>query len=227
MISHKHKLIFIHIPKCAGSSIRDHFFEGMRFNWKKPDYENLYGWCHERRIHLQHATAKQLLETGLISEDIWKAYFKFTFVRNPWDRAYSDYLWVMEDRKIKGSFREYMNATGPFKEIFTNQESKNYRGDHKIPQTEFFDLEGAYKMDFVGRFETLEHDMQTLNERLKIPFTFNQHSKKNKRRKPHYSLFYGKTERKLVQEYYANDIQVLKYYFENKKSGIQRIKDLF
>lgn len=227
MISHEYKFIFIHIPKCAGSSIKDHLFPNMNLHWREPNYEVLFGWCPKRKIHLQHATSKQLLEEGLISEEDWRNYFKFTFVRNPWDRAYSDYLWIINDSKVKGSFGQYMKATGPFKEIFTNRDNESYRGDHKIPQTDFFDFEGDYALDFVGRFETLEQDMELINNQLNISSEFAEHKKKNTFRKPHYSHFYGKTERKLVESFYKQDIARLEYSFENNKKGLQRLKDLF
>lgn len=227
MISHKHKFIFIHIPKCAGSSIKDHFFKGVATNWRKPNYEVLYGWCPRRKIHLQHATAKQLLEEGLVSEENWQEYFKFTIVRNPWDRAYSDYLWIMEDSKIKGSFKQYIEANGAFQEVFTNRETKMYRGDHKIPQLGFFDLNGELALDFVCRFEHLQEDMLTINSRLGLNSGFSQHSKQNLIRKRHYSLFYGKSERQLIENYYSDDIKMLGYDFENRKRGLQRLKDIF
>lgn len=227
MISHKHKFIFIHIPKCAGSSIKDHFFGNIELDWRVPNYELLYGWCPKRKIHLQHATAKQLLETELLSEDVWKEYFKFTFVRNPWDRAYSDYLWIMKDRNIKDSFRNYIFAKGAFKEVFQNRTSKNYRGDHKMLQTEFFKQVGVYKLDYVGRFETLMEDMIVINKSLSISHHFDQHSKRNPKRSSHYSFFYGKKRREMVDTFYRKDIITLGYEFENKRKGIQRIKDLF
>ena len=65
MISHTHKIIFIHIPKCAGSSV-EVYFKNKTFDWTKPSYKNLTGWCPKRKIHLQHATSKQLLELDLI-----------------------------------------------------------------------------------------------------------------------------------------------------------------
>jgi|SRR5690554_273472 len=224
MISHKHKCIFIHIPKCAGSSIRDHFFQGMSFDWRGPNYDVLYGWCPKRKIHLQHATAKQLLETELIKEEVWDEYFKFTFVRNPWDRAYSDYLWIKKDRKINGSFKQYINATGSFKEVFTNRDSKNYRGDHKLLQTDFFDLEGEFKLDFVGRFESLNQDMEYINNLLHMPYSFEQHSKRNKNRKSHYSLFYTRRKKSLFEKVYAKDIKLLNYTFEDKRTGLVALK---
>ena len=74
MISHKHKLIFIHIPKCGGSSINNFYFNGKGLDWKRPNYNVLYGWCPKHQIHLEHATSKQLVELNLITEEQWNTY---------------------------------------------------------------------------------------------------------------------------------------------------------
>jgi hypothetical protein len=227
MISHKHKFIFIHIPKCAGSSIRDFYFDKPNLDWKTPNYDLLYGWCPKRKFHLQHATAKQLLETGLISSKVWDNYYKFTFVRNPWDRAYSAYLWIMRDCKINGAFMDFILRKGVFKDLLTNQEMKSTRSCHTWPQTDFFTIKGSYDLDYVGRFETLQEDIKFINNHLNIKKQFKQHSNKSHKRAKHYSLFYEKTNQRLVESLYNNDIELLKYSFENKKSGIQLFKDFF
>lgn len=221
MISHEHKLIFIHIPKCAGSSIKNHIFGDIRMDWKTPNYELLYGWCPKRKIHLQHATAKQLLEMDLIKEEIWNEYFKFTIVRNPWDRAYSDYLWIMQDRNIKGSFRQYITKTGDFEPYLTNSETMDFRGDHLIPQTDFFSQKGKLKMDFVGSFENLAKDMTIVNQKSHLANPFDSHEKNNKNRLSHYSLFYTKSRKELVDHYYSEDIEQLNYSFEDLRKGFR------
>ena len=70
MISHKHKFIFLHIPKCAGTSIGEklnsHFDELWTYSGFKIHHDDL-------------------------TEDILKEDFVFTIVRNPWDRLYSQY----------------------------------------------------------------------------------------------------------------------------------------
>lgn len=227
MISHKHKIIFIHIPKCAGSSIKDYYFDNPRLDWRTPNYKLLYGWCPKRNIHLQHATTKQLLETELISEEDWKNYFKFTFVRNPYDRAYSDYLWIQKDRKIKDSFKNYINKTGKFEKVLCDNTVKEYRGDHLLKQTDFFEKEGDFKIDFIGYFENFKKDIQELNKLLYFSKPFTQHSKKNRKRYNHYSLFYTASRKKLVEKVYANDLNQLNYNFEENKSGLIKLKNLF
>lgn len=227
MISHTHKCIFIHIPKCAGSSINNYLLKGEELNWKKPNYDILYGWCPKRKIHLQHATSKQLLETGLIDKKTWDEYFKFTIVRNPWDRSYSDYKWIMEDRDLKGSFKDYITASGIFKECLTDNTNKSYRGDHLLNQTDFFDSDGEFKMDFIGRFENLSDDIDQVAKELSIKDAFIQHSKKNKKRYKHYSSFYNNSKRKLVEVKYAKDIETFGYSYDERKKGLLSLKNYF
>lgn len=227
MINHQHKVIFIHIPKCAGSSIKDFYFDYPKLDWRKPNYELLYGWCPKRKIHLQHATSRQLLEMNLIDPKIWESYYKFTFVRNPYDRSYSDYLWIQQDRNLKDSFRNYIKKEGAFKKVLSDNSIKEYRGDHLLNQTDFFDLKGEFELDFVGRFESLNDDISSLNKTIGIKKKFNIHAKNNKKRKKHYSHFYTGSKIKLVNEYYEKDIKLLGYSFIDMKKGLNKIKQIF
>lgn len=63
-----YKCIFLHVPKAAGISISKTLFGNL-------------GPCH-----ITYDWFEQNL--GLVTI---KAYYKFTFVRNPWDRLYSAY----------------------------------------------------------------------------------------------------------------------------------------
>ncbi|MGY5352964.1 sulfotransferase family 2 domain-containing protein [Wenyingzhuangia sp. IMCC45533] len=228
MISHKHKCIFIHIPKTAGSSVSDFFINDKKKDWEVPDYDILFGWCPKRKIHLQHATASQLLETELISEEIWKSYFKFSFVRNPWDRSYSDYLWMMKDRKVKGSFEDYILKKGKFEKVLTDSSNKHFRGDHLIEQSEFLETkDDSLNIDFIGRFENFKDDMAKINNVLGVNSEMNLHKKKNKKRHDHYSLFYTESRKRLVHETYGKDIIQFDYSFEDKKKGLQLLKNFF
>ncbi|TNJ45776.1 sulfotransferase family 2 domain-containing protein [Tamlana fucoidanivorans] len=224
MISHKHKCIFIHIPKTAGTSINSFFHPGVKFHFDNADYERLFGWCSKRQLHMQHATAKQLLETELVTQEQWDSYFKFTFVRNPWDRSYSDYQWIQEFTKIKGSFKDYIRGKGVFKDIFNNKSKSSYLGDHLLTQTSFFDFEGKFKPNFVGRFEDFQSDIKTVLKELHIEEDFNIFTNKSKR-KNDYSIFYTKTKKKMVDDRYEKDIKLLDYDFIDGKSGLQKLKN--
>lgn len=70
MISHKYKVIFVHIPRTAGHTI------SAAFEYKRNKHDKVKR--HAKPIEYQHQYSKE-----------WQSYFKFTFVRNPWERVLS------------------------------------------------------------------------------------------------------------------------------------------
>ena len=85
MICHKHKCIFIHVPKTGGTSVE------LALQHK------------EENIHNKHKTSKEICE---INSVVWGQYFKFTVIRNPWDWLVSWYYWrELVDRM---SFKEFL-----------------------------------------------------------------------------------------------------------------------
>ena len=95
MISHKLKFIFIHIPKTSGNSlilylkdfIDDEIINTNNHMGKKQGIRVL---CEKTRKHIKHLTIKYYENT--YGEKI-NNYFKFTIVRNPYDRILSFYFW--------------------------------------------------------------------------------------------------------------------------------------
>ncbi len=223
MISHEHKCIFIHIPKTAGTSINAFFHPEKTFDNSVPDYDSLYGWCPERKIYLQHATSRQLVDTNLISPEDWSTYYKFTFVRNPWDRAYSDYLWFQKYSGVKGTFKEYIYEKGEFEPILKDNSTSRYRGDHVMPQISFFDFSGKYSLDYVGRFEHFSDDIGKILSCIEVSKSFKTHANKSNRKKD-YSAFYTNSMKKLVTQKYQDDIKALNYSFEDNRKGINFFK---
>ena len=94
MISHTHKCIFVHIPRTAGSSVEAILWPDLR---KESDlwmgfvskYRNKY-----QTGGLQHLQASQIIRE--VGEDIFSHYFKFSIVRNPWDKAVSQFTYMKQ-----------------------------------------------------------------------------------------------------------------------------------
>jgi len=90
MISYKHKCIFVHIPKSGGSSINHQFLP------IKVERKHLIGNYKSRfqpiEWGLQHLRASYIL--GEVGYDIFSKFFKFSFVRNPWDKLVSQYIYT-------------------------------------------------------------------------------------------------------------------------------------
>lgn len=216
MINHKHKCIFIHISKCAGTSI-ENAFGLLKQPVNKPDYTNLYGWCEKNKIFLQHATPQELLDLKLLKRETWDTYYKFIIIRDPWDRAYSDYVWMLKQIKSFDSFKRFLKKEGVFEKKLTLK-NKYYRGDHLKQQYDYFQLDGDKIIyDKVIRFEDLSYELDFLEKKLNVKEGFFKQKKKESKRKfKHYSIFYNAAKRQLLKQYFSNDITEMGYTFNNK-----------
>ena len=202
MIDDVHKFIYIHIPKCAGSSIERFLNNAQHVEW---DTSN--------KLWVQHATARQIKELYCPN---YEQYFSFTFVRNPWDRAVSDYKWLSKDLGIKGSFKNFLLLKDEYDtpRLKYPHENKHGRGDHLLPQTDFvLDSDGMCMVNFIGRVETLQWDLNIICNRLGIPRRKVPHVNKTKHKQ--YVEYYDDETREIVAEKYAKDIECFGYDFEN------------
>jgi len=105
---------------------------------------------------MQHATMREVLELYRGEGEIG-TYFSFSFVRNPWSRALSDWWWMKKNLKTEASFDDYLNIRGDFHNACYSME-KEYRGDHFKTQYEYLYRDGECLLDFIGRFEHFQRD---------------------------------------------------------------------
>ena len=94
MVNHEKGVIFIHIPKTAGTSIE--LASNLEFNIKGGD-ATCYG-CNERiQNWMQHLTVPELIENEFVKKNEFETYYSFTFVRNAWDRLISEVFYRFDD----------------------------------------------------------------------------------------------------------------------------------
>lgn len=219
LISKTKKFIFIHIPKNAGQSISSTLLKYcvsdntkfvinligprnyLRINTKLEKYLNFTLYEHNFK---DHERAYMVLDT---LKDDYANYFKFAFVRNPWDRLFSRYNYALKNvrhynhkfiKRNFSSFNEYV-------------EWDCLKNPNKKYQKEFIlNHHGEKIVDFIGKFENLENDFKKVCESIgvneKIPH-FNQSVKSDYRK--HYSM----SSRDLVRDCYSTDIELLNYEF--------------
>ncbi|MAN26654.1 MULTISPECIES: sulfotransferase family 2 domain-containing protein [Mesonia] len=224
MICHKRKVIFIHISKCAGSTIEKAF--GIDVGNTRGDcLKNFYGWDKRDKIYLQHATPQELIDLNKMTQEQWEKYYKFIIIRNPWSRAVSDYLWVVKGRTIVDSFSNFLKRKGQFFEILNDPNQPAYRGDHLKKQKEYFLLNGEkINYDLVIRLENIEQGLDVLKMDLNLgsDFKFNKTNIGQKKYK-HYSFFYNKKRKKLVDQFFGEDAIFFGYEFEDRKKNLEKI----
>lgn len=206
------KIIFIHIPKTGGTSF-EKLFKVAPFNPSEPNYENLVGWCPIRKIYMQHATPRELLETKLISRKVFEEYTKIAIVRNTYSRVISDYFWHQNLINEKGSFIDYLLNRKPFKK--RNCLSKGTQLDyssHIKSQFDYISLNGEIVVDQIFDFENIDYVFKYLDEKYKIQFKGDLHEKKGNYNKD-YKSYYNSLTRLIVFLKYRKEINYFGFQF--------------
>ena len=199
MVNHKRKFVFVHIPKAAGVSI----------------YTALAAprWQQHHDTLMEHADPDN--RKGQIDHKPWSPdYFKFTFIRNPWDRMLSAYSYLkLGGRSESDKFDcNIVQSFGSFKQFvhdFDKAEGKFFNR-HFLPQSFWFNP--RYPYDFVGRFETLNKDFALVADKIGYKGLELPHTNASKH-KP-YHEHYDADMREIVGKIYANDIERFGYKFK-------------
>ena len=189
MIDHDYKFIFIHIPKTGGTSIECCLTSNA---WDDRDK-----YCVGEQ-KLTHITLQQAMEKWPDCRD----YFKFTFVRNPWDRLLSSYLHSKKYLKRKHKSLESYIKYGPTHSWST----------HVEPQTSFIkDWGGLVAMDFIGRFENLKDDFGKVCKKIGVSSELHHHVFRTEHK--HYSEYYDSYLKDYVSKKYREEIEYFNYEF--------------
>jgi hypothetical protein len=151
-------------------------------------------------------------------------YFKFAFVRNPWDRLLSCYLDKLSEEgpgmKSPPALAARVYPGMPFAEfveVVHDTPDKN-ANIHFRSQCSVICRWGEDRLimaDFIGRFENLEADFETVVDRIgdsrvqKMPHLMKAKSRKSRS----YQEFYDERLKNLVYERYREDVEKLGYTF--------------
>ena len=184
--------IFIHVPKSGGTSIASHF--------------NMGASRHIPCVEFLRANPRK-----------FERFFKFAFVRNPWDRLVSSYAYLRAggmndaDRAFGAAFvAPYPNFRAFVVEGLERPEIKGWV--HFLPQVNFVcDEIGENRMDITGRFERLAEDFHSiarhLGRSIDLPVT-------NKSQRGAYRDYYDDQTRAIVAAVYRDDIAAFRYSFD-------------
>jgi len=194
-IKGREDVIHIHITKTAGTSLQ----LSMKFNKVAQSNKTK-----------KHYFVKEVID--IVGQEHWDKTFKFTFVRNPWDRLYS--LYRYKQRKKSIATEEQGNSFGLWlKSAIRNQEGNPYQVSRS--QMEWINnFDEKIDLDFIGRFESLEPDVKKLGQLLDMKISL-PHINQGL---PivHYSEAYDDELEELVRTHYKEDIDMFNYTFHRK-----------
>ena len=186
MIDHTNKFIFVHIGKTGGTSIE----HTLNPNVNKSQSVKTQGNTEFKGKHWVASNYKRKYR------DIFDLYFKFTFVRNPWELEVSLCKWfeMIGDNKFR-PFKQHIN-----------------RRQGNMGFTRFMcDKKGNNLLDFIGKFENLQEDFNYVCDKIGIPQQQLPHINKSKHK--HYTEYYDDETKQIVAEKYAKDIEYFGYEF--------------
>uniref|UniRef100_A0A6C0BT36 Sulfotransferase domain-containing protein n=1 Tax=viral metagenome TaxID=1070528 RepID=A0A6C0BT36_9ZZZZ len=187
----KGKIVFIHIPRTAGSYIEDKLCDkyNCKKKWPEPNKENLFGLYKVKDYNyltLQHLTLNEMIKYEFIEKNI-ENQFIFTIIRNPYDRVLSLYKnWfkayktfdIFLDKLVELNLDKYEHNG-----IETNNINFNSRNmTSNISEIKYFVLPQYYYINNNEDYKVniIKYDeMESLNDILKLNVKFNDHSNNN------------------------------------------------
>lgn len=200
MISHKYKFIFVHVEKTGGNSIqsvlRKYSEDKLVLNNKKKGLGGGFELETKNLNINKHSTIKDYYSE--LNKEKFKDYFKFTCVRNPWDRAFSWYNFMLGRGVVK------------------NKNLKSFLKEQELPNNQFdaISINDKIAVDFIMKFENLEEDFKKVCDQIGIHREKPPHL--NKTEHKHYSKYYDVMTKELVSQLFKQEIKRFNYVFENK-----------
>jgi Sulfotransferase family len=203
MISFRKRFLFVHIPKTAGNSIqsvlRDYSEDQLVALRKEQDGIERFGLRNPKYKIKKHSTLSEYHDA--LGDEQFRSLYKFTCVRNPWDRMVSYYFTPTQNLETwdQKKFRDIISKAVPVADYLRLGEG----GEDPFAN-----------VDYVMRFENLADDFRAVCMAIGIsPATLPQY---NRSRRGHYSKYYDNELRELVRARFAPEIERFGYAFETQ-----------
>jgi hypothetical protein len=216
----KNKFIFIHVPKTGGTSIQSFFgklfpncttLEAL-YNSHDIFYERLTPLLPSKHSPSIPSSTRKGKGSFLQTQDchisaaelkfklgnVYSDYFTFCFVRNPWDMVVSKYFDLKTEKcETAKTFKSFL---------------KNLPKWHSHLQLDYIsDSENNILVDFIGRFEKLQDDFNTVCD--KFGLEKNKLPHKNSTNHLDYTQYYDGETKEIVNRIFKKDIDFFDYKF--------------
>ena len=161
----------------------------------------------------------------------WDSLWKFTFIRNPYDRMVSYYTFYRMPRRMPYLHKTRKTALEmSFSDWVRYLKKKEFvrLGDHpprkipmwRRPQVDFIYNNGIKLVDHIGRYETLQEDYHYIANKLELnkDISIWKHHRELKHynrsnRLEDFRLYYDDESRSIVKWWFMRDIKEFNYTF--------------
>lgn len=205
IVSYKHRFIFVAVPKTGTHSVR----QALRAHMGPDDIEQARLFVEKEFPFRELAALKhghlsfEQVRPFLGKEDFGN-FFKFAFVRNPFDRFISYCAFATSrqgafDRDPRGVIRHFLEEP-PHDHII-------FRPQH----TFLTNADGELQADMLGKVESMQESYNAIAQRLGIETTELDHA--NRSRRSAYRQYYDQEAIDGVAKIYARDLELFGYDF--------------
>lgn len=200
--------IFIHITKTAGSSFNDFFKKHLGehdylFNGSVNHEVNYFvGFAQNQAM--EHLNIHQFYK--ILGKEKFNQCFKFSFIRNPFDRLVSTYHWNKINPFVSKDYQNY------FKQCSFEQYVLEDKVQFPSPQHYWIcDKNKKLLVNYIGRYENLIEDFKKICQQFSLPFDSLPHTYKTEREA--YQDYYTPAIINKVQQFYKDDLELFDYKF--------------
>lgn len=203
MISLQNRFLFVHIPKTAGNSIqsvlREYSEDQLIALRKEQDGIERFGLRNPKYKIKKHSRLSEYRDA--LGDEQFRSLYKFTCVRNPWDRMVSYYFTPTQNPETwnRQKFREMISKA--------------------VSVADYLRLDAGEKdsfanVDHIMRFENLAEDFRAVCIAIGVsPPTLPRYNRSDRE---HYSRYYDDELRELVRARFAPEIERFDYRFEER-----------
>lgn len=206
IISHQHRFIFVAVPKTGTHSVR----QALREHLSAEDIEQVGLFVNKRfpyeelaAIRHGHLSLRQVRPH--LGEQAFSSYFKFAFVRNPFDRFISYCAFMTRGngaflREPRPVMREILFRLRPMDHIL-------FQPQHAL----LVDDDGRLLTDQVGRVEDMQASYDAVCARIGIPSS--PLGQVNSSQRGDYRQYYDQPLIDGVTDLYRRDLELFDYRF--------------
>jgi len=206
IISERHKFVFVAIPKTGTHSIR----QALRPHLGEADIEQVKLFTSKAfpipelaSLGHGHISLSQL--RPFMEPQKFDQFFKFAFVRNPFDRFVSYCAFMTREQKAferdpKGVMRHLLFRAPPLNHILFQPQHSFIAG-----------IDGEVLADYVGRVEQMQGSFDEICDRIGLPRA--TLGKANESSRMDYRQYYDRELIDGVAKLYARDLELFGYDF--------------
>ena len=187
-LSHSHEFVWFRVSK-VGTRTLLHEFNKIGVDVEK---------CHQRLINY--------------TDGSYPDYYKFAFVRNPWDRLVSAWNNKVVDSnafRLEDSLRTELQSFDKFVQ-YIDKLDLTKSDIHIRPQIHAIDLKNV---NFVGRYESYEEHVRYVFDALTLPLVELSRRNNSKDKKMGYREYYTDDLAEKIGVLYSADIEQFNYEF--------------